>query len=494
MRKNTKASLNRKLTTISVTVFVPMFLVMIYLLVSLANATDAYSKITQNIAYANQYTQDFKTRMDYSMYLAVISKKTVEELGNGDTTVNGVVTVNPYVYIEELTKACDRMSENATMSSNRNQIKRVKNSLRSLEKCVKMLEDGIKGDWTYQEKMVYLDNNIYMLTSLIREGIQDYIYVETTNYEKIRETLDARTRQSFMICSMVSILAIIVAISLTTKATRSVTIPIRNLCDMTEKVAEGDFTARTEVVNTDEIGVLSNSFNEMTAEIGTLVEDIKQKQRNLHITEIKLMQAQINPHFLYNTLDTIVWLAEQEKRDDVIKMVTALSNFFRTTLSKGRDFITVGEEESHVRSYLEIQQFRYQDILDYSIKIDDDIKEYVLPKLTLQPLVENALYHGIKNKRGKGKIEIIGHKCDEEIIIEVCDNGKGMTPDKLDDLRRNIQKKKDENMTDSFGLTNVNQRICYYYGERYGLQFESKENVGTKATLTIKAEKKQLFV
>ena len=263
---------------------------------------------------------------------------------------------------------------------------------------------------------------------------------------------------------------------------------------MTGKVAEGDFTARTEVVNTDEIGVLSNSFNEMTAEIGTLVEDIKQQQRNLHITEIKLMQAQINPHFLYNTLDTIVWLAEQEKRDDVIKMVTALSNFFRTTLSKGRDFITVGEEESHVRSYLEIQQFRYQDILDYSIKIDEEIKEYVLPKLTLQPLVENALYHGIKNKRGKGMIEIVGNKCGEEIIFEVCDNGKGMAPEKLAELGRNIQKKKDENLTDSFGLTNVNQRICYYYGERYGLQFESKENVGTKATVTIKAEKNQLFV
>lgn len=176
MTKNKKTSLNHKLTTISVTVFLPMFLVMIYLLVSLSNATEAYSQITQNITYANQYTKEFKSRMDYSMYLAIISKKTVEELGTEEIVVNGVVTVNPYTYIDELREACDRMSDNATLNSNRNQIKRVKNTLRSLEKCVKTLLDGCEGDWLYQEKMDYLDNNIYMLTALVSEGIQDYIY------------------------------------------------------------------------------------------------------------------------------------------------------------------------------------------------------------------------------------------------------------------------------------------------------------------------------
>lgn len=494
MKKNKKTSLNHKLTTISVTVFLPMFLVMIYLLVSLSNATEAYSQITQNITFANQYTKEFKSRMDYSMYLAVISKKTVEELGTEEIVVNGVVTVNPYTYIDELREACDRMSDNATVNSNRNQIKRVKNTLRSLEKCVKTLLDGCEGDWLYQEKMDYLDNNIYMLTALVSEGIQDYIYVETTNYETIRVLLDERTRQSFMLCSLISILAIFVAISLTTKATRSVTIPIRNICAMTEKVAEGDFKVRTDIASTDEIGALSRSFNEMTEEIGTLVENIKQQQRNLHITETKLLQAQINPHFLYNTLDTIVWLSEQGNREDVIRMVTALSNFFRTTLSKGKDFISVREEETHVRSYLEIQQFRYQDILEYGIDIDEDINEYMLPKLTLQPLVENALYHGIKNKRGKGMIRISGRRSGENIVFEVCDNGKGMTEEKLDELRKNIQKKQNEKLTDSFGLMNVNQRIHHYYGEQYGLEFESKENEGTKVSVIIRAEKNEPFL
>lgn len=494
MKNYLKTSLNYRLIMISLTVFMPMLFVMIYLLISLSNATDAYSEITHNIVYANQYTQDFKGRIDYSMYMAVINQKSVDELGDGEMLVNGYITVNPYKYIDEMERACDHMSEWATVPTSRNRIKRVKNTLRSLEKCVETLEAGKNGDWMYQEQMDYFDGNIKNLTTLIREGIQDYIYIETTNYENVREALDIKMRQSFMLCGMVSAFAIIAAAYMTIQATKSVTAPIRELCDMTEKVAEGDFSVRTRKADMDEIGILSQSFNEMTKEIGTLVEDIKQQQVNLHLTETKLLQAQINPHFLYNTLDTIVWLAEEHKTNEVVDMVTALSSFFRTTLSKGRDFITVEEEESHIRSYLEIQQFRYQDILDYSIEIDEELRGYVLPKLTLQPLVENALYHGIKNKRGKGTIRITGKKDAEAMIFKVNDNGKGMTPEKLSELHGNMQKEKPDNNVNSFGVINVNQRIRHYYGKEYGLSYESSPDKGTEVTVKIRAENIQPFV
>lgn len=494
MKNYLKASLNQRLIMISLTVFMPMLFVMIYLLISLSNATDAYSEITHNIVYANQYTQDFKGRIDYSMYLAVINQKSVEELEDGKLLVNGYVTVNPYKYIDEMERACDRMSEWATVGSSRNRIKRVKNTLRSLEKCVETLEAGKNGDWMYQEQMEYFDRNIKNLTTLIREGIQDYIYIETTNYENVRKALDVRTRQSFMVCGMVSVFAILVAGYMTIRATGSITVPIRELCDMTEKVAEGDFSVRTRTADMDEIAVLSRSFNEMTEEIGTLVEDIKEQQINLHLTETKLLQAQINPHFLYNTLDTIVWLAEEHKTEEVVNMVTALSSFFRTTLSKGRDFITVEEEESHIKSYLEIQQFRYQDILDYEIEISDELRGFVLPKLTLQPLVENALYHGIKNKRGKGLIRITGEKNGENMIFKVKDNGKGMTAARLEELRSNMQKEKPDNNVNSFGVINVNQRIRHYYGKEYGLSYISSPEAGTEVTVLIRAENIQPFV
>lgn len=175
-------------------------------------------------------------------------------------------------------------------------------------------------------------------------------------------------------------------------------------------------------------------------------------------------------------------------------MVTALSSFFRTTLSKGKDFITVQEEKSHIQSYLEIQQFRYQDILDYSIEVGEELYEYMLPKLTLQPLVENALYHGIKNKRGKGMIRIIGEKSGDDMVFKVIDNGKGMTKEELGTLRENIRRERQDTNVNSFGLTNVNQRIRHYYGEGYGLEFESRQNEGTEVTVKIKAEINQPFV
>lgn len=359
--------------------------------------------------------------------------------------------------------------------------------------CVKELETAIDSGGAYEDKMNYLNENIYMLTSLIQEGIQDYIYVETTNYANVKAELDTRNTRTFVICIWISVAAIVLALFLTMKAAKSVTKPIQKLCRMTQQVAEGDFTVQTKESNTDEIAVLTRSFNDMTQEIGGLVEDIKQQQKNLRIAETKLLQAQINPHFLYNTLDAIVWLAEENRKDEVVSMVTALSDFFRTTLSKGRDFITVREERSHIESYLKIQQFRYQDIMSYEIDMEENMGEFMIPKLTLQPLVENALYHGLKNKRGGGMIKITGRLDGENMIFTVTDDGKGMTKEVLEKLQESIGKEKGDKSIDGFGIGNVNRRIRYYYGERYGVTLESVENDGTKATVTMAAQKNQPF-
>ena len=161
--------------------------------------------------------------------------------------------------------------------------------------------------------------------------------------------------------------------------------------------------------------------------------------------------------FLFMNED--VWLAEEKKSAEVVKMVTSLSDFFRTTLSKGHDYITVKEERTHIESYLEIQQFRYQDILDYEIQMDEEIYGYIIPKLTLKPLVENALYHGIKNKRGKGKILITGKKQGDKIIFQVIDNGKGMTEEELNSLRKKMAGTDTGDEAKGFGVSNVYQRI-----------------------------------
>ncbi|MBL8102294.1 MAG: histidine kinase, partial [Anaerolineales bacterium] len=191
-----------------------------------------------------------------------------------------------------------------------------------------------------------------------------------------------------------------------------------------------------------------------------------------------------------NTLDTIIWMAESKKTDQVVKIVSALSSFFRISLSKGMDWITIGEELERIRSYLTIQRMRYRDILDFKIEVEEDVAENTILKLLLQPLVENALYHGIKNKRQKGMIHVRARrKNEEEILLEVEDDGIGFTPEKLAQLRADLEEESgDIKLESGFGLGNVNNRVRLYYGKPYGLSVQSEYTGGTCVSLVIPAK------
>jgi two-component system, sensor histidine kinase YesM len=233
---------------------------------------------------------------------------------------------------------------------------------------------------------------------------------------------------------------------------------------------------------------LGLSFNAMVGKIRELLDYKIQEQENIKKNELKLLQAQINPHFLYNTLDTIICMAETNKNASVIEIVTALTSFFRVTLSKGKDWIRIREEIEHVRSYLTIQKMRYHDILNFSVDVDESILDGRILKLTLQPLVENAIYHGIKNKRNGGTIWVRGSmKSPELIFLEVEDNGIGFTPGKLAQVQADLNNDSSpvEISETGFGINNVNKRIKLYYGQQYGLSIESQYLQGTKISLLI---------
>lgn len=480
-------SLNERLGLIAVSALVPLTVLVFYLMYVLNMSNHAFDQITNSVTYANSYESEFKERLDYSMYLAVIRGEPVSELEEGKVTVNGIKIVNPYTYIGELKAACDEMADIATVNANKTRSMRIKRTLNSLEKWIRQIDDNLMESGKYTENMEMLDNNVYKLTELIDSAIQEYVIAETANFANVKEALLEQSARSQQLSLIVVCLVITLTVFLVILAFRSVARPIQELCDMSRQVAKGDFDTRVQTEAEDEISVLTESFNDMAAEIGQLVEDIKREQTNLRMMESKLLQAQINPHFLYNTLDTIVWLAEEKQTDNVVMMVTMLSEFFRTTLSKGKDYITVEEEKRHVDSYLRIQQFRYQDIMDYKIEIDKEILDYTIPKLTLQPLVENALYHGIKNKRGKGMITIQGYRSGNKVILKVIDNGKGMTEEELEKLRRYMVGY-DNDSIKGFGVANVNQRIHHYYGDEYGVFFESVENEGTEAVIILPAK------
>lgn len=254
--------------------------------------------------------------------------------------------------------------------------------------------------------------------------------------------------------------------------------PITQMTDYVHLVERGEFDHALIPVRPDEIGALTENMRSMTLRIGELLETVKTEQERMRATEFRALQAQINPHFLYNTLDSINWLAREGDVQRTTEMVSALTTFFRIGLSKGRDMIPLREEIEHVRSYLVIQKIRYQDQFDYMICVDPQVENCFVPKLMLQPLVENALYHGIKLCPRRCMLMISALEKDGEILGEVLDNGVGMDAQTLEALR-NALARTGTIRANSYGVVNVHDRIQILAGKAYGLRFTSEKDIGT---------------
>jgi len=304
--------------------------------------------------------------------------------------------------------------------------------------------------------------------------------------EHLTEQLNDRVNTFTVFCAILLGFILLTVIVLTLMIVMGIIKPIRELSQATEKISQGDFSVRVKVDTNDEVEVLADGVNIMTESIERFVRKIKEDERKMRRADLRLLQEQINPHFLYNTLDTIVWLIEGNDSDKAVNMVMSLSEFFRLVLSKGREYITIQEEEMHIKSYLEIQQVRYRDIMDYEIHIAPEIYQYRILKLTLQPLVENSLYHGIKYKRAKGNITVTGEMSEGTIHFKVEDDGVGMEQEELDNLRKEIVKPC-QDTGKGFGLANVNERIRMNFGAEYGMTIDSEQGRGTCVEIVIPA-------
>lgn len=231
----------------------------------------------------------------------------------------------------------------------------------------------------------------------------------------------------------------------------------------------------------DEIGHLGRRFNKMIEALKNLINLVNIEQQKKKEAELEILRAQIKPHFLYNTLDTIHWLIKENSNLEAGIVLKALTTLFRISLSKGKEQIEIKEELKHVESYITIQKVRYGEKFDYEINCSRDIRELKITKLILQPIVENALYHGIKEKRGKGFIKINIIKEDDVILLSVIDNGKGISESETDRLNKVLSK--DIEKGNEYGLVNVNEKIKLTYGNQYGVIIESKEGEGTKVII-----------
>lgn len=453
-------------------IFIPMLILIFVYFYNIADMNRSYEAMVKSAASASDFSLDFKKDFDYETYLLIVGNKEIEEseLSNLLSSANKVV---------------DELCTVTSSSDNLSRLKSAKKYLVNLETYKGRIEENLKEGNKYEDNIEIWENDIQIVTSLLRETIFQYIYYEISEIEAARVEYQTFYNRMVAISVIVSALFLLVLTILSFVIPRTITKPITEISQVTDQVAKGDLTVRAANYPGGEVSQLSNSLNAMIEKINDLISQVKGEQEHLRKAELELLQSQINPHFLYNTLDTILWLAEGEDQKMVVSMVESLSDFFRTSLNQGKDIIVIGEELVHVGSYLKIQQVRYQDILEYEIDVPEILHSFYIPKITIQPLVENALYHGIKNRRRKGNIKITGELLENDrFVISVIDNGIGMDEERLRQVRAKIDHLS-ANDNDIYGLYNVNERIRLKFGDEYGLSIDSVYEQGTRVDIIL---------
>ncbi|HEY5585166.1 MAG TPA: sensor histidine kinase [Ruminiclostridium sp.] len=340
----------------------------------------------------------------------------------------------------------------------------------------KSLMEKVLANKTFTEIRV-INGNKTLVTS-IPFGKTDWKLVNEIPLEELTRDTGKTTIMIILIGSICLFFALLGAGILS----RVIANPIVKLTKSMTQIKQGNLNVNCMVNSSDEIGLLASGFNTMVGTIKELLINIKAEQKNKREYELALIQAQIKPHFLYNTLDTIFTLSKMGKEKEVQRATKALADFYRIALSKGKEIISIDEEIKNVTSYLSIQQIRYSDIFDFEINVQEDLTRYNILKLTIQPLVENSIYHGLKEKGSFGKIAVKGYRVADNIIIKVIDDGIGMTPEKLDNI---LRPKESESESHGFGLRSVNEMIKLYFGDQYGINVKSVIGTGTEVTITI---------
>ncbi|MDR1532819.1 MAG: sensor histidine kinase [Clostridiales bacterium] len=473
--KKTRISINKQLSQLLLSVCLPLLVMTASLLILLVSFNQEYTVALQNANTAAEFNNEFKHNLDLAMWYHVINAKSEAEL--------------PWGEVDHAVEVLNRLQKTTAQGDNRWRISSMLNMCGNLKKYMA----DIANTEYYDDRIKKLDRDIYSITKLIESYMHNYLYDEVKELARLQVRIKAKVLTTIAVTVILSALLVVSILVYSLRFTRRITQPISELSRKVEKLAGssdpsgGDFSVEPIETRSEEIKTLDDGFNDMVRHINGLLEEVREHQTSLRRAELELLQAQINPHFLYNTLDSIIWLAEAHRNSEVTKMVSSLSVFFRNSLSSGHDVVTLEAERNHVKSYLEIQNIRYSDILEYSIDIPDTLLRYTIPKLTLQPLVENAIYHGTKNKRAMGRIVIQGYEETDAIALTVRDNGIGMSEEQLETLRAGLYKGRRAGGRGfrGLGLINVHKRIKLYCGESYGLSFESVPGEGTTVTVRI---------
>ncbi|MBQ6271994.1 MAG: sensor histidine kinase [Clostridiales bacterium] len=428
--KKRKSHLATQIRISYIVLLLPSLVFIAYAFYNLWVTNQRNNKMISSVVAASEFSLEFKENIDYQTYLVIVGNVSYEDSGLD----------------EELAKArqvVEDLKGYTNTDDNRTRLQYIEKYLNNLETYLQEITKNLEYENNYEENQLIWENDVQIVTLLIQDSINEYIYYEN------RQIQTAQSENNAFFMNIVEISAGLLAFGL--------------------------------------VSMIIVSYVGPKWITRPIEEQVMEEQKMLRKSEFDLLQSQINPHFLYNTLDAIVWSAEAGNQKQVVSMVGNLSDFFRLSLNKGKENVTIREELAHVRSYLEIQHIRYQDIMEYEISVPEEFYDYMIPKLSVQPIVENALYHGIKNKRGGGKITVTGEEKKDWFAIVVEDTGKGMTEDRLREVRKALRERTTEQSA-VYGMYNVNERIRLTYGEGYGVHIESIPDKGTRVIIRLPKE------
>lgn len=439
--------------------------------------TKRYSQIISNVSTANRISLIAKDDIPAELWNIICGKK---EIADGSQNK----------LLDNISSGLSLMLLTINNEESRGKLEVANRAYTTLRRNVDMLISQIKGGSLVTQNEATLDE-IRTITSLFSDIMQDFIVTEIEAANQTNQSLRNTSIILTTIQIIITILSIIISINSFITVSAAIQKPISDMEKLSTKVSNGDLTARIDIPHVNELNTLAENLNTMAGQIDLLIQKNMEEQKNFQKAEMKALQAQITPHFLYNTFDTIVWLAEEEHTEEVVRITKAFSDFLRISLSRGHEWITISQELEHIKNYLTIQKIRYADILNYSIDADEALMDVKMIKLVLQPLIENAIYHGIKNKRGRGKLKVSAHFTNDSrtfVCFTVEDNGAGFTEERLGQVRNELRTgaQDSEKLSSVYGLYNVNKKLKLYYGENTeGLLIESEAGKGSKISFTI---------
>ncbi|MDR0503412.1 MAG: histidine kinase [Treponema sp.] len=450
--------------------------------------TISYDRLISNVDKTNRLNQVVRTEVTNELWDIVAGNKS---FGSG----------SQYQIIDSINSSLQDIMRTTRDTRNRQMLEVAGRAMQTLTRYVNRLGSQMENNFTVIENERMLDE-IRGVSVLVSELLQDFIVREIESAAAENQQIKTRAVVISIVEVVIIILAVFISMFVWMSVAKSVDRSIGSLVSLSSAIAEGNLEARAALPRVQELETLTENLNIMADKIKTLLDANIREQRNLQKSEMRALQAQITPHFLYNTMDSIVWLAEGNQNEQVISITRAFSDFFRISLNRGDEWVRVQDEFKHIESYLTIQKIRYRDILDYSIEYEREMEQKIMLKLLLQPLVENALYHGIKNKRGRGTISIRGRRKEGFLCFSVADNGIGMTQAQAASVKEQLARGTAPQKTGSpapvidwtaagekenriYGLYNVAKRMELYYNRMDLLDIQSVYREGTTVSLFI---------